>query len=210
MSAGDMWTHSDYISLLNVFATIAMGIAIVIATYLGPIMATREADKRHQMTLIREKRMHVFRLMMGHRIDVAKTEFISGLNLVPIEFSECPDVIDAFHKFLNAHEPSSNKDANIRKLRENAVIKLLNSMGDVLGYKLDQLDLMDQVYLPQRIADNEFRDQQILDFLYKVSQHKEAISIFNLYPEALLTPGEDGKTSLRVSIQTPHLNETKQ
>jgi hypothetical protein len=64
-AAAGIWTHSDYLALLSAIGAIAIGIAVVVATFRGPIVASRQADDRRLAAELRQHRMQVFRLMMG-------------------------------------------------------------------------------------------------------------------------------------------------
>src|SRR5258708_5923174 len=76
------------------------GWAILLATFLGPILAvlvTRFLD--HQREL-RGRRMHVFRTLMSSRRGYNNNEFTAALNLIEIEFQGKPRVIQAWRAYF--------------------------------------------------------------------------------------------------------------
>src|SRR5260221_12931906 len=99
-SGAATWTHADYIALFSSIATMVVGIAVVIATFRGPVIATRQADERREASQKRQRQLDVFRLLMGHRYEVKTPNFVLGLNSIQIEFADCPPVLNAFQAFM--------------------------------------------------------------------------------------------------------------
>lgn len=189
MNPTDIWTHADYIAVGNIIAQALVGIAIVAATFLGPIVATRKADERRVAAEKRSQQMQVFRLMMGHRYQIIHPNYVSGLNMVQIEFSDCPNIMDKYHQFLVAAGETPASDAKWQRM-EKATVKLLTEIGKELGYNLEQIDLMSQAYAPQGWFDDARKIREMVDFVSDLSQGRKAL------PVCAVVASQDSKASL--------------
>lgn len=199
MTATNNWSHSDFIALANVVGSLAVGAAVIFATFWGPILAARGADKRAQANARREDRMRVFRALMGHRYDVMHRDFVAGLNMVPIEFKGSAECGAAFGAFLDAFHERNNERADCALIRKNAVIRLLTAVGMELGYQFDQLDLMEQVYAPQGWANEAARSAKITSLLSDIADGQRAFPVLTFVPTNLVE-GEGQNLALRVAV----------
>ncbi len=136
-----------------------LGIAIAFATLAGPVLAvliTRYVDDSRR---VRERRLDVFRSLMTTRRAILAPDRVRALNLVEIEFYGVKPVEDAHQQVMahiNAPRPlPAGWDDRQRKL----MTKLLSEMAKVLGYDLQQLDVLEGGYYPQGIADIELEQQ---------------------------------------------------
>jgi hypothetical protein len=81
---------------------LVLGIAVVIATFCGPLFAvlmTRHIDK---VRLVRERRLNIFRTLMATRRTFISAEKAVALNMVEIEFYGIQPVQEA-HREVMAH-----------------------------------------------------------------------------------------------------------
>ncbi|MGC8536922.1 MAG: DUF6680 family protein [Rhizomicrobium sp.] len=138
-----------------------LGISVVIATLLGPVLAvyvTRRIDEARQ---VRERRLTIFRSLMATRRATLAADKVMALNMVEIDFYGIKPVEDA-HQEVMAHInlprplPADWGDRH-RKL----LTKLLSEMAKVLGYDLQQLDVLEGGYYPQGFADIELEQQEL-------------------------------------------------
>ena len=199
MATATTWSHSDYIALANVIGALVVGAAVIFATFFGPIMAARGADKRAAANARRDDRMRVFRVLMGHRYDVTHREFVAGLNMVPIEFQDSVECRAAFASYLDAFHERNNERADCALIRKNAVIRLLSAVGAELGYAFDQLDLMEQVYAPQGWANDVAKGAKIASLLTDIADGNRAFPVFTVVPPNLLQTGDNNTLALRVA-----------
>lgn len=189
---------ADVISICNVIAAIGVGVAIVIATFRGPIVATQAADKRREEAERRAHQMQVFRKMMGHRFDVKHPNFVSGLNLIQIEFANNKEVLEEFYGFLDAFHGKHKDRPDWLDMQRKAIVRLLSAIGRALGYDLKELDLMDQVYSPKLWADTAEQQQAILKLLADVASGTKGFPVLNLIPDVFLEDVGDGKFAIKV------------
>jgi hypothetical protein len=147
---------------------LALGIAIVIATLVGPVLAvlvTRHVDKLRQ---VRDRRLEIFRSLMATRRAILAPDKVRALNLVEIEFYGIKSVEGA-HKEVIAHINLQRPLPDAWGDRHRVLLtKLLSEMAKVLGYELQQLDVLEGGYYPQGFADIELEQQELRRVLIQV------------------------------------------
>jgi hypothetical protein len=138
-----------------------LGIAVVIATILGPILAvlvTRHIDGKRQ---IRERRLEIFRSLMATRRAPLAADKVKALNMVEVDFYGNSKVLVA-HKDVMAHINTTQGDVPQWNDRHRKLMtKLLSEMAISLGYELQQLDVLDGGYYPQGFADIEAEQREV-------------------------------------------------
>ncbi len=156
-----------------------LGIAVVIATLLGPVLAvfiTRLNDERRDQ---RNRRMEVFRSLMGARRAPLSPDRIKALNLVEIEFHGVKSV-EASYKDLFQHFHTKITEENSDAWHETSrklSTRLLTEIAKVLGYKLQQLDVLDGGYYPQGFVDIETEQQIVRRLFIETLSGKRPLSI---------------------------------
>jgi hypothetical protein len=191
------WTNADAIASASILASLAVGIAIVFATFRGPIIASREADARRLNADKRADKMRVFRDLMGHRYSVTHPNYVAALNLIQIEFSECPAVLSAFKDYLHAFHPEESKRADLAEIRKKAIVRLLTSIGDDLGYRVEQLDIMEQAYSPEGWATEAEQQRAVRELFFEVAQGKRGFPVLTMVPDPFVEDLGDSKFALR-------------
>jgi hypothetical protein len=147
---------------------LALGIAVVIATFFGPVLAvlvTRHVDGKRR---VHERRLDIFRNLMASRRTLLSPNKVRALNLVEIDFYGIKPIEDAHREVMthiNAPHPvPSDWNDRHRKL----LTKLLSEMAKILGYDLQQLDVLEGGYYPQGFADIELEQQELRRTLIQV------------------------------------------
>jgi hypothetical protein len=155
-----------------------LGIAVVIATLLGPVSAvfvTRWIDAERDQ---RNRRMEVFRSMMGARRAPLSPERVRALNMVEIEFHGVKLVEAAYRDlFQHLHTSSQVNREAWQETSRKLSTRLLTEIAKVLGYKLQQLDVLDGGYYPQGFADIETEQQAVRRLLIELLSNKRPISV---------------------------------
>jgi hypothetical protein len=147
---------------------IALGIAIVMATLLGPVLAvmvTRHVDARRQ---IRDRRLEVFRSLMGSRRAPLSPERVKALNMVEIEFHGIASVEAAYRDVMAHINMPRPLPHGWGERHRTLLTKLLSEMAKVLGYELQQLDVLEGGYYPQGFVDIEVEQQLVRQALIDV------------------------------------------
>jgi hypothetical protein len=115
---------------------LALGIAVVIATFFGPVLAvlvTRCIDNKRQA---RDRRLDTFRALMASRRALLSPDAVRALSLIEIDFYGIEPVENAHREVMtdiNTPRPlPAGWDDRLRKL----LTKLLSEMAKVLSYNL--------------------------------------------------------------------------
>lgn len=171
-----------------------LGIAVVVATFAGPIAAvlvTRYIDKIRDL---KHRRFDIFRMLMRTRRALLSPEQVTALNMVEIEFHDVATVIEAFrtlHHHLNDYGAP-----NWFETRQKLQTRLLTTMARSLGYNFEQLDVLEGGYTPQGWVSAEQEQQQVRKLLIEVLSGQRALPVSTApilpvpYPPPLPPPPE--------------------
>jgi hypothetical protein len=138
-----------------------LGISVVIATLLGPVLAVYVTRRIDEVRQVRERRLTIFRSLMATRRATLAADKVMALNMVEIDFYGMKSVETA-HRAVMAHInlpqplPIEWGDRHHKLLT-----KLLSEMAKVLGYDLQQLDVLEGGYYPQGFADIDLEQQEL-------------------------------------------------
>jgi hypothetical protein len=125
-----------------------LGVAIVFATFAGPIAAvivTRLIDKRRAQ---RDRQLEVFRALMRTRKNAIQPDHVNALNLVEIEFSNAAPVLAAYRDLMRHINSGGVVDDQWFNKHRSFLTKLLSAMATELRYKIEQLDVFEGGYYP--------------------------------------------------------------
>lgn len=140
------------------------GWAILAATFLGPIFAvltTRFIDRKRE---IRNRQLYIFRTLMATRRAQLTAEHVTALNLIEIDFHGKTRVLQAWKGYfenLCTDPKDEHKFQRAVADRPSLLTKLLHEIASVVGYRIEQLDIMAGGYTPQAMY-NAFQRQQDL------------------------------------------------
>lgn len=138
----------------------------------------------------RERRLTVFRVLMGTRRNTMAAEHVQALNLIDIEFAKDTKVIERWHDLLQhftitharrAGEEaaegmtqdmvSANQSKFDKRLfdeRQKLLAKLLQEMGKKLEFDLEQFDIAEGGYYPSGLGNIELQQQAIRTLLVDI------------------------------------------
>jgi len=126
-----------------------LGVAIVIATFAGPICAvivTRWVDNKRAL---RNRQLEVFRALMRTRKNAIQPDHVNALNLVEIEFHNAETVLSAYRDLMrHINSGGAGTDPQWTDKHRSFLTKLLSAMAANLGYKIEQLDVFEGGYYP--------------------------------------------------------------
>jgi hypothetical protein len=138
---------------------LAVSLAIIFATFFGPIVAvwmTRRIDEKRAS---RQRQLDVFRTLMRTRRSNLSYEHVSALNLVEIEFDGVEAVQQAFSQLMGHLNTQSSSSPDWGSQRHTLLTKLLSAMATHLKYSIQQLDLLAGGYAPQGWQTTEEQEQ---------------------------------------------------
>jgi hypothetical protein len=156
---------------------IVLGIAVVIATFAGPVFAvlvTRRIDDERR---VRERRLTVFRSLMATRRALVSPEKVTALNMVEIEFYWLPLVQDAYREVMIHINTPPLLPAGWHGRHRALLTRLLSQMARALGYELEQLDVLEGGYYPQSFADIEIEQQAVRRALIELLSGRRPLSV---------------------------------
>lgn len=161
---------------------LALGIGVVIATLVGPVLAvlvTRHIDDRRH---VRERREDVFRSLMVGRRAALSTDNVRALNLVEIEFYGIRPVEVAHREvMMHINSPRPFPDGWVDR-NSKLQTKLLSEIAKVLGYELQQLDVLDGGYYPQGFVDIELEQQSVRRAFIEVLSGRRPLTVAQAAP----------------------------
>lgn len=165
---------------------LALSLAIVFATLLGPVLAvwvTRRIDWSRQR---RERQMDIFRALMATRRVPLSPEKVRALNMVEIDFHGVPPVLRAFAEVMT-HINTQDVGSVVWLDRHRSLMtRLLSEMAQLLGYRLAQLDMLEGGYYPKAFADTEKEQQAVRQALVQILSGRRPL----LVAQAAATPQE--------------------
>jgi hypothetical protein len=153
-----------------------LGISVVIATVCGPVLAvlvTRYIDRQRDQ---RARRMEVFRALMAFRKAPLSPERVKALNMVEIEFHGIQPVEDAHRALMQHVGTPAGSEAWVDRSHKLST-KLLSEMAGVLGYDLQQLDVLEGGYYPQGYVDLESEQQNVRRLLIEILSGRRPLPV---------------------------------
>lgn len=144
-------------------------IAAIVA---GPFFAVVVTHILQESKDLKQRRMHVFRGLMTSRRTPLSPERVQALNLIEVEFFGKQAVLNRFSDLLEVYNDqvrwkSEDSDVRTSVLQEvdDKTVLLLQEMGRVLGYKLENLTLLRGGYYPEAFSQIELQQNEIREFL---------------------------------------------
>jgi hypothetical protein len=155
------------------------GLAIILATFLGPILAvvmTRIIDHRRDQ---HQRRLFVFRTLMATRRATMSPDHVNALNLIEVEFHGHLRVTEAWRAYLrHLSTPFDPKDnSRVTKERQRLLTTLLFEMTSVMNIKIPELDILDGGYNPQGVVDLEAEQKAIRVLLTEIAKGNRAFPV---------------------------------
>lgn len=161
------------------------GLAILIATFIGPIAAvlvTRWIDAKRDE---HQRRLGIFRTLMATRAIGLSPERVSALNMIQIDFVGHEPVLRAWHELL-AHYgtpvPTDRDQPNFFRERQRLSTTLLSKIAEVLKLKIEQLDILDRVYYPDGLLQVEQQQDAVRRFFADMAIGRRALPVIIAQP----------------------------
>lgn len=164
---------------------LALGIAVVIATLAGPVLAvlvTRYIDEKRDK---RKRQLDVFRTLMRTRRATLAVEHVGALNMIEIEFHDMPEVMAAFRELHNHFHFSPPAPTDWWDKRSKLQTRLLSAMARKLGYDFEQLDVLEGGYTPTGWTNTEQEQEQLRKLLIELLSGRLSLPVT---PGPAITP----------------------
>lgn len=193
-------------------------ISIVAATFVGPIIAVMITLWYQQYSLSRQSRMELFSVLMRNRRNNLATEYVSGLNMVPVHFHNKPKVLEKYATLMTTLSDLSWKNPErVSDLVDKAntdLAYLLSEMSKVVRTPVDQIQILKGAYAPQGWQDDADRARNIQFRLLEVLEQGRPLSVLaHLVPDTAPASSEpsrpDDGTENQSPLQQPETTSTK-
>lgn len=154
-------------------------IVTIIAILTGPIAAvwyTRKLDREREK---RDRKLSIFRALMGTRGIRLSGDHVNAMNLVMLEFYKDNAVLDAFRNYIShlSRKPPEIADEAFWEEREDLFTNLIKAMGAALGYDFDGRELGRLRYTPQGWVDDENRQRKVQSLLIDTLEGRRPVLI---------------------------------
>ena len=171
-----------------------MGLATIVAVFLGPVFAVWVARHMDTRRADEARKLNIFRTLMCTRGLPLDRDHVGALNLVEVEFIDCPDVVKAWKAYLAnlggevpPIEQKDRHDAFIKK-RNSLLTKLIDEIAKVLKINVTQLDILEGNYVPQGWANEEWEQQLVRRGLINVLYERASIPTHAHQPQQEQNP----------------------
>jgi len=137
-------------------------IVMVLAVFIGPIIAvrlTRYLDERKE---VRERKLWVFKTLMATRAYTLAPQHVEALNRIDLEFNPKKKhekkVLEFWRQYLDLLGDRNIPADQWGIRRVDLLVELLYQMGQSLGYDYDKTQIKNGTYAP--IAHGRIEEQQ--------------------------------------------------
>ena len=154
-------------------------VVMVLAVFLGPVVAvrlTRFLDNRKE---VRERKLAVFKTLMATRAYTLAPAHVEALNRIDLEFDPQKKherkVLDAWKEYLDllGNHQLSPEQWNIKRV--DLLVELLYHMGLALDYDFDRTHIKNGTYSPSAHGQIEEQQKAIREGMIEIMQGKRPL-----------------------------------
>ncbi|WP_022682022.1 DUF6680 family protein [Sphingobium bisphenolivorans] len=140
--------------------------AIILATLVGPIVAVVITLWYQKRDNDYSRKIQIFRSLMQWRANWLHPDWVGALNMIPVEFSGCTEIISAFNGLIDKLNDRGFSDGgehlgHAYQRAEAAFVELVQQIGARLRIDLTGVDLRSRVYAPRGWADEQASIQSL-------------------------------------------------
>ena len=163
---------------------------MICAIILGPILAVRITEYLRESKDSKNRKVHIFRNLMGTRSAQLAAMHIEALNLVELEFQskkrQEQKVLDAWRLYVDHLKDHSYPKETWLTRKNELLVDLLYEMSVSLGYNFDKVQIKSGSYYPagyEENSNNRLETQKMWLEVLKGERHLPMIAgIYNLPP----------------------------
>ncbi|MDR6373914.1 DUF6680 family protein [Paraburkholderia caledonica] len=176
------------------FAVRMTDIAIIVATFFGPIFAVRTQRKLDEEKALRTAKEKVFNMLMATRATWLAPGRVEALNSIPIVFyGQDRGLVainqawrDLLHLFEHANSPQWQGEAKAWEAeRLKLDTALLRAIGSYLGFEFPELDIKTLHYFPVGLGDRISDEEAIRRGLAAILAGKSPLPVMNVVPDPI-------------------------
>jgi hypothetical protein len=147
--------------------------AIVVATFLGPVLAVVITIWSSGRSEQKSRRMHVFRTLMATRKVGISPDHVMALNLIEVDFYKCKKVIEAWAKYKEHLFGDKPEDTAWHDERDMRLARLLYEIASVMSFRIPAIDIFKGGYAPSGWRHRDDRHSAFLEYFYDLSQNRK-------------------------------------
>lgn len=165
--------------------------AIIIATFLGPVVAVQAQKYLEMMREEKNNQLAVFKSLMATRATPVSPQHVQALNSIDLEFKgeKFKKIREAWRTYLDHLNNAPRLDqsqgfsryetdiAHWAEKGSDLLSTLLVEMGKPLGYSFDTVDIKRGIYKPQAHDQSEFEQQALRQKLFSVLSGNEELKM---------------------------------
>jgi hypothetical protein len=158
---------------------IILGVAVVIATLLGPVLAIQASEYLQRRRDSASRKLEIFRRLMATRGYRLSDTHVQALNLIDIEFHDDAGVREAWKEYLdrlNTPAPEANP-APVYAQRDEKFEALLHTMARSVGAPFGMTDVRRAFYTPQGHGDYQQAMEEIRGALLRIARGEAALPV---------------------------------
>jgi hypothetical protein len=127
------------------------------AIVLGPVIAVAITLVTEHFRRVRERRIQIMRMLLATRHMPADAQYNTAINLIPAEFNDQKEVMDAWRKYhsLVREHPDEQSRADHTKRTTVAQSALIYQIMRSVGLKLSEGDIQTEAYVSQGFVDRD-------------------------------------------------------
>jgi hypothetical protein len=175
---------------MEVFGIKIDSLAVVFATFAGPILAVLATRYLDDHKAKRQRQRAIFDTLMLTRRAAISPEHVRALNQIELEFASDKQVMVAFHAYfdhLNEPFPDPTQAVlNERFLarRRRLFAEMVKLIGERQNFKIDRMDLIEGGYYPVGWQTDEAFNRENLQLLNAILQGRRPIWVVGGVPPA--------------------------
>ena len=154
---------------------------IVFAVFAGPIVAVRITRHLDDKKEIKDRKLRVFKTLMGTRAHTMSWSHVEALNLIDIEFDERDEkektVLIAWKEYLDLLNNTSIPIDHWGVKRIDLLLELLYKMAQVLDYDFDKTHIKNSFYSPREHTDIEDTQKILRQGLKELMEGRRSVPI---------------------------------
>ena len=164
---------------------------VIFAIIIAPVLAVQIQKFIENRKVIKERKMHIFRILMTTRATPLASAHVEALNMIDIEFHKDKEIVNAWKLLLDhfANYPKDIQDPNYSTKLNSCAEKsnelltgLLYEMAKALNYDFDKVHLRRGAYIPKGHADIALEQNFILGSLTDLFLGKKTLPISIVNP----------------------------
>jgi hypothetical protein len=163
-------------------------IAIILATFLGPIFAVLVTMWREGRNELLKRRTYIFRTLMATRKIAISREHVDALNLVEVDFYGMRSVLTAHKSYIDHLATTIMDDQVWGNRRQDLLAKLLHAVSNAMKMPIGEIDLRNGGYSPNAWGKRDVLEEYVMD----VIRGKEAVPIKVVNLPATASPPAPG------------------